>query len=207
MRGPSNILIVEGLDEAAADLRLLHSDLTRRMMREAMVKTLAPITDLVRFLAPSETGTLRESIGQRVRTYQRGNVTVGLVGPRYGFRRPRYVRMGRPTKTVTTERKVVSFDMARPGLAPDIVRAVERVTHTKVDWKSVRIIRTFRRRDFELSPTFYAHYVEFGTRLLEAQPFMRPAWDTISYRVEKMYADALYAQLVAKKRKKWKVRR
>lgn len=77
--------VIRGDTTTHADLAQLKDSARRRILRLAMAAAVRPVAKEAKRLAPRDSGLLRKSIGSKSKTYPSG-VTVGVVGPRHGFR-------------------------------------------------------------------------------------------------------------------------
>jgi hypothetical protein len=73
---------VEGLKEIDRRLGRLPNKLQHKILKEAVKEAVAPVIRAARALAPVETGTLRRSIGVRIKSYQKKQTWVAVVGPK-----------------------------------------------------------------------------------------------------------------------------
>lgn len=76
----------DGLPETRFAFETLKGSVQRRITRMAMSAAVRVVAKEAKRLAPRDSGLLKESIGSKSKTYESG-VTVGIVGPRRGFRR------------------------------------------------------------------------------------------------------------------------
>ncbi len=80
-------LDLTGDKELLALLAKLPDNVYRRVIKKASAKAIKPVLASARAKAPSETGLLKQSLGEKQKEYRRAGVTVTLVGPRKGFKR------------------------------------------------------------------------------------------------------------------------
>jgi hypothetical protein len=73
---------VEGLKEIDRRLGRLPDKLQHKILKEGVKEAVASVIRAAKALAPVETGTLRRSIGVRIKSYQKKQTWVAIVGPR-----------------------------------------------------------------------------------------------------------------------------
>lgn len=96
-------IIVEGTRQVERELGRLKSRAVRnKIVRDALRKAYKPAKDAAKRLAPRESGLLRKSLGQKIKTYKDAGVAV--VGPRRGFKRP--VKIGKRKRGKTQKVQV-----------------------------------------------------------------------------------------------------
>lgn len=78
-------LSVTGDKQIKRLLKTLPDKVQRKVMKAAMKKAVKPIETAAQAKAPQDTGTLALSIGNKVKSYNKSKVTVGIVGPKTGF--------------------------------------------------------------------------------------------------------------------------
>ena len=78
-------VLLEGEKALARTLERLEARTQKKIVRPAVKSALSPITKAAKRKAPVETGLLKKSIGNKVKTYRSG-VVWGGVGPRVGFK-------------------------------------------------------------------------------------------------------------------------
>lgn len=78
---------VQGQPQIAAALRSIDKKLRTRVLRKAVTAAAKFMVRRLKPRTPTDTGTLKKSHGQRVKTYRGSGVSVGVVGPRIGFER------------------------------------------------------------------------------------------------------------------------
>lgn len=113
---PKTSVVVTGHEQLIAKVNSLPPAVMRRVARAGMSKACSLVSKEMKRLAPRDSGLLRRSIGSKTKTYSRGKnrgTTVGIVGPRVGFRQavPRTMwlvkgdkrRLLRRTKTVEAD--------------------------------------------------------------------------------------------------------
>jgi HK97 gp10 family phage protein len=93
----NGIAEIEGVTQTLNAFALLGNRIRKKGVRRAVTKTSRSISKIAKSNAPRETGLLKKSIGQKVKTYPSGNV-VGIIGPRYGFRRAVKVKISKRGK-------------------------------------------------------------------------------------------------------------
>ena len=76
----------EGDKEMIRNLEQLPIRVQRKVVRQATSAALTPLNKAAKREAPKDTGTLKKSIGKKVKTYRKDGVVWGAVGPRSGFR-------------------------------------------------------------------------------------------------------------------------
>jgi HK97 gp10 family phage protein len=84
---------LEGLEGVLGRMSALRQSARGRIQRKAVNKATRPLAKDTKLLVPVETGTLKRSIGSKVKTYKSGT-TVGLIGPRKGMGREVVARKG-----------------------------------------------------------------------------------------------------------------
>lgn len=75
---------IKGDKELIAALNELPIAIQRKILRKAMGKAAKPIIRLARSKAPKKSGTLKKSIGHKVRTYKGSGTTLAVIGARSG---------------------------------------------------------------------------------------------------------------------------
>jgi HK97 gp10 family phage protein len=76
----------DGLPETRFAFETFKGSVQKKLTRMAMSAAVRVVAKEAKRLAPRDSGLLKESIGSKSKTYDSG-VTVGIVGPRRGFRR------------------------------------------------------------------------------------------------------------------------
>ena len=66
-------------------LKSLPDKIQKKVMRAAMKAATKPIQAAAQAKAPQQTGTLALSMANKVKTYNKSRVTVGIIGPKTGF--------------------------------------------------------------------------------------------------------------------------
>lgn len=72
---------LEGFAELEAALKSLGERTQRKVVRQAVNRSLTPCLKAARANAPEESGLLKESLDKKVKTYVESQTVVGLVGP------------------------------------------------------------------------------------------------------------------------------
>lgn len=80
---------ITGIDDLSKGLKAIGKKMREQIGREAVATALVPMVNAARANAGKsrDTGALQDSIGLKVKPYQRGAKIFGIVGPRRGFRR------------------------------------------------------------------------------------------------------------------------
>ncbi len=78
-------LILTGDKQLKKLLKTLPDKVQKKVMRAAMKAAVKPIQSAAQSKAPQDTGTLALSMGNKIRSYGRSKVTLGIVGPKTGF--------------------------------------------------------------------------------------------------------------------------
>ncbi len=87
MAGPVNVkATVTGLDQLKAQLEAMGKTVGNRIARKAITAGISIVAKDAKSLAPVRSGTLRRSMGTKVKTLPNGK-TIGLAGPRRGFKK------------------------------------------------------------------------------------------------------------------------
>lgn len=102
----------------------LMKSLVNKIMRRAMTQASVPVRQAVKSGAPVRTGTLAKSIGQKIKTYPSG--VVSIIGPRTDFtrtlqnvsRRRRTPAIYRPSKIAHILERGSRHSKAHPFLRP-----------------------------------------------------------------------------------------
>lgn len=77
---------ITGEKELRRRLNRLASAAQRKIVRPAVNVALTPVNKAAKAKAPVKTGTLKKSLGKRVKAYTRTGVVWGGIGPRSGFK-------------------------------------------------------------------------------------------------------------------------
>ena len=77
---------VEGIGELMAVIKGLRPSVQRRILRPALIIEGRRLSQIAKSLAPVRYGTLRKSIGAKIKTYPSGAV-VAVIGHRHGFKK------------------------------------------------------------------------------------------------------------------------
>lgn len=78
---------VIGAEAVMKSLANLKGAVQRRLVRGALTAAARVVAKEMKALAPRDSGLLKKSIGQVVRTYRNKGVTLAVIGPRRGFKR------------------------------------------------------------------------------------------------------------------------
>lgn len=78
-------IVLSGADPLIAKLVELPSKVFRKGLLSASRKAMRPVVAQAKATAPRETGTLKQSIGIKIKTYPKRGTVVTIVGPRAGF--------------------------------------------------------------------------------------------------------------------------
>lgn len=81
-------IMIDGVEEVKENLNRLGNKVRSDIAREALITALTPTVNAARAHAPVDTGTLKQSIGFRVKPYKRRTKFFAVIGPRRGFRGP-----------------------------------------------------------------------------------------------------------------------
>ena len=76
---------VKGDRELKRNLKRLADKVQKKLLRQAVQAGSKPVVKAARNAAPVESGTLKKSIGVRMKVYKRQATVVAIVGPRTGF--------------------------------------------------------------------------------------------------------------------------
>jgi HK97 gp10 family phage protein len=90
LRMPIRIRAQADADDVARLVRALAAidrKLAKKLLRKAVLTGGRIVRDEAKSLVPIRTGTLRKSIGAKVKSYPSRRVVVAIVGPRRGFRK------------------------------------------------------------------------------------------------------------------------
>jgi HK97 gp10 family phage protein len=81
---------ISGIDDLTKGLKAIGKKLRTQIGQEAVTTALIPMVNAARYYAGQsrDTGALQDSIGVKVKPYQKGATIFGIVGPRRGFKRP-----------------------------------------------------------------------------------------------------------------------
>lgn len=81
-------LQIEGIDDLEAALKAVGKKAARAAALVAVQAACEPIVEIAREKAAEKTGALKASIGWRTKPYRKGDLVVGVIGPRKQFRGP-----------------------------------------------------------------------------------------------------------------------
>lgn len=77
---------LDGMEGVKRKLAAVSRTVRGKVVRKAMGKTVRPLVKLAKARVQVDTGWLKKSLGDKVSTTRGKGVTVGIVGPRYGFK-------------------------------------------------------------------------------------------------------------------------
>lgn len=78
-------MVLTGDKELIRNLERLPIRVQRKVVRQAVSAALTPLNKEMKRQAPKDTGTLKKSIGKKIKTYKNDGVVWGAVGVRSGF--------------------------------------------------------------------------------------------------------------------------
>lgn len=105
-------------------LKGLSTATQKKIVRPSVTKAVRVIAKDAKGRAPKDTGLLKKSIGQRVKTYRSGNIS-GIVGPRSGFKRTVEIDGKAVIKNPTKYSHLVEFGTSRKAARPFLRPALE----------------------------------------------------------------------------------
>jgi HK97 gp10 family phage protein len=154
---------ISGIDDLAKGLKAIGKKMRTEIAREAVTTALVPMVNEARALAGKsrDTGALQDSIGLKVKPYQKGAKIFGIVGPRRGFKKP---------------------DPSGRGFRDPVKYAhlVEFGHHTKT--ASGKFGAAKKREKIT---------AETATAYVLPQPFMRPAWSKTKGQMVKTLGEVI----------------
>lgn len=108
-----------GLKEILAKLDgLAKPGKVRMIYRKVLNAITKPVLKTAKSLVPERTGQLRKSLGRKVRTYPGSGVTVGVVGPRFGFKIEINGKSINPVHYAHLQENGTKFHAPQPFLRP-----------------------------------------------------------------------------------------
>ena len=79
-------MVLTGDKKLSRKLERLPNRIMRKVVRQAVSAGLTPLNKEAKRQAPKDSGTLKKSIGKKIKTYKNDGVVWGGVGARSGFR-------------------------------------------------------------------------------------------------------------------------
>jgi hypothetical protein len=114
----------------------------KKVIRKGVTKGSQVYTKALKERAPKQTGLLKKSLGQRIKSYKGGRTVVGLSGPRSGFKKEVEVKIRNKKgtriiarkKEVRDPRKYAHITEAkRPWMKPTFVARQREVEQAAMD--------------------------------------------------------------------------
>lgn len=135
-------VVIEGLDGLLRKLRRLDDHMQNRIIKKAVTKGAAPITQTQKANAPVDTGLLRISIGRKVKSYRKDKAAVAIVGARKSFKATK--RRAKLTGRRATQQpsKYIRFvERRRPFVVPSRLQSQSQTLAAMTDEivKGIRI--------------------------------------------------------------------
>ncbi len=171
---------VGGLDEVLRNLAGVKQTIRGKLQRKAIAEVSRYVKRVAKARTPKGTGLLSKSMGERVRTYQRDAVTVGIVGPRHGFRKTQNVSVSKTGRQVLSRKGSKRFSSAKP---------YDPVSYAHLVEDGRRDVRPVKRK---VMASAFRVYGKFA-RPVPARPFLAPAWALTRKWAEQKIATVLRA--------------
>jgi hypothetical protein len=180
-------MTLQGSDVLIAQFLAIPERIQKQVEKECVTKINKVAVGIIHQESPADTGTLRKSIGSVVRSYKRGRIVVGIIGPRneYSYQ----VQPYRDYATKKGTEHVVEY-IDKKGIRR------KKKMHYITRYKNVRHLK-------EKNPAVkYAHLVERGTKerfhksgkstgRAASNEFMNRSLKKLEPEAEKIFADAV----------------
>ena len=186
---------LDGVQVTLSNMSHMKTAVKRRVIRSAITKAVRVLAKEAKKLAPKDSGLLKKSIGQVVRTYKNGRI-VGVVGPRRGFKQMVSRTKRFPAKVGESVFQAGDFVVAELADPANYAHLVEFGTEPHSIGKGDDRVKKSGGAGSQIGSTHP------GNR---AQPFMRPAFESKKREAEATYVEGFrdaFARESMKLRKK-----
>lgn len=166
---------VQGLRDLGDRMKTLSEDVNKRIARAATAAGAAVIKKAAQNLVPVKTGALKKGIVvKRIPKSESGLTSEHIV-----------TVSSREMKKYVAKSRAAVVELQGP-IAP-----------TTINGKTYRAKKLLGRKESytSLGDFFYAHFVEYGTAKMPAQPFLRPAYDQNKERAVEAIKDRIEKRL------------